>query len=273
MSDRRSPRVSVCIPVYNCEAYIGAAVDSALAQTYGDFELLVLDNCSTDATPRILAGYKDPRLKVSRNAATLDYEDNWNESLRGASGEYVKVLCADDLLYPDCLARQVKALEQEGVSLVCSGRDVINPEGKALMRRAFASRELRLPGPAAVRRSMRAGTNTIGEPAAVLFRRSALEKAGPFSAEFPYVIDLNLWIRLLLQGDLYSIPEPLCAFRVSGGSWSVQIYDTQAADFTGLMEAAATDPRYGLTAADRISGRLRARINAALRMLFYKFFV
>lgn len=273
MQNHVPPKVSVCIPVYNCEKFVGAAVESVLAQTYKDFELLVLDNCSTDRTPEILAGYSDARIRVRRNKETLDYEDNWNEAIRGAAGDYIKVLCADDLLYPDCLERQVRAIGQDGVSLVCSGRDVINPDGKVLMRRNFASKEMFLDGRSAVRRSMRSGTNTLGEPAAVLFKRSALEQAGVFSAEFPYVIDLNLWMRLLLTGGLYSIPESLCAFRVSNDSWSVKIYGSQASDFQGLLESACADERYGISAADRISGRVRARINALLRMVFYKFFV
>jgi glycosyltransferase involved in cell wall biosynthesis len=90
--------VSVCIPTFNYGRYIGRAVESVLAQTTRDFELLVVDNASTDETPDVLARFRDPRLRVHRNESNIGLFGNFRRCLELTSGELVKFLAADDWL-------------------------------------------------------------------------------------------------------------------------------------------------------------------------------
>src|SRR3974377_1497390 len=99
------PLISICIPCYNGEGFIARTLESVLTQTFGDFEVLIADNKSTDSTISVIRTYPDPRIKVVQNESNLGLERNWNKVLSMASGRYVKLLCADDLLYPECLSR------------------------------------------------------------------------------------------------------------------------------------------------------------------------
>src|SRR5205823_2087273 len=118
--------------------------------------------------------------------------------------------------------RQLEAIDADaGVVLVASRRDIVDEAGAIVFRRRGLGRlSGKVPGPQALRAVVRAGTNPFGEPAAVLFRTSAFRSAGPFRADLPYVIDIDMWCRILQGGDLYACRETLCAFRLRSGSWS-----------------------------------------------------
>ncbi len=107
-----APRVSVFIPVRNREGLIRTAVDSILAQTYTDFELLVVDDGSTDATLRVLEAYRDPRLRIETNGEHRGIPATRNRGLELARGEYIALLDSDDYAYPDRLARQLRYLDR-----------------------------------------------------------------------------------------------------------------------------------------------------------------
>jgi glycosyltransferase involved in cell wall biosynthesis len=268
-----NPKLSVCIPVYNCEKFIADAIDSVFAQTFGNFELVVLDNHSTDKTGDIVKKYDDPRLRVIQNAENIGAEANWNLAISEARGKYVKILCADDTLYPECLEKQYRILEEkenEYVILVCCARNVINKNSRILMKRGLA-RDGKISGINATKKVIRAGTNLIGEPSAVLFRKTIVRQVGGFDGTIPYVIDLDLWIRMLAKGNLYAIAEPLCCFRVAEGSWSMEIRKKQRSDFNNLIDKVYADERYEINIFDFILGKCNAAINAYKRNLFYKF--
>lgn len=268
------PKISVCIPVYNCEKYIGPAIESVLAQTYTDFELIIINNCSTDNTRDVISKYADNRITVFDNETNIGAEGNWNKALEKANGEYIKLLCADDVLYPTALEKQLEKLESpenSGVVMACSGRDVIAENEKPLLTRSFTGVRGRIPGLSAVKKCVRHGRNFIGEPSAVLFRRDAAVRAGKFDISIPYVIDLDYWFRLLLTGDLYVIPESLCAFRVSASSWSVVTAKSQATDNFRFFDKIRLSRKYGVNRLDTASGKLHAYLNNQLRIVFYRF--
>ena len=268
-----TPHVSVCLPVFNGAPYIRQAIASALAQTGVDFELVVIDNASTDETVAIVESFDDPRLRLLRNESNIGAGRNWSRCLAEARGDLVKILCADDWLYPGSLARQVAVLDDPasgGVVLVAGGRDVVDASGRRMLRRRWDRRAGRVAGPAALRRIVRRGTNLVGEPSAALFRRDAALRAGPFQADARYTVDLEFWCRLLLLGDLYTIPESLSAFRVTTGSWSAQVAGEQTADMRHLLRDLAGDGRYGVSTLDARRGALRASVNSELRRLLYR---
>jgi len=267
------PVVSVCIPVYNGAAFIAAAVESVLAQTFPDFELIVLDNASTDKTLEILGPFKDSRLRIIRQASNIGAAANFNAALHEARGEWVKVLCADDLLYPDCLKKQMaETARDEGGRpvLLCSARDIIDATGRRWMRRRFPGRCGRVSGAEAIRRSVRAGTNLFGEPAAVLMHRETALKAGGFDPAWRFCTDLDLWVRILQHGDLYADSGALCAFRVSAQSWSMALGHLQAEEFYSWMARRQLDGLLKATRLEMAAGRLNARLLMAQRRVFYK---
>jgi glycosyltransferase involved in cell wall biosynthesis len=268
----RVPRVSVCLPVFNGQPFVGQAIRSVLRQTYEDLELIIADNASTDGTLDEVQSVADPRLRVLTSEVNLGPGPNWNRVVRAARGEYVKLLCADDWLYPTALARQIAVLdapESEDVVLVTAARDVVDGGGRRLMRRGPHGRAHRVPGRAALHAIARSGTNLVGEPSAALFRREAGLAAGLFAADATYVVDVDFWMRLLLRGDLFVLTDPLSAFRVQTGAWSVSVTSRQARDMSVLLARVAADPVSGVRPWEVCLGGARALFNAYLRRLFY----
>jgi glycosyltransferase involved in cell wall biosynthesis len=268
----RVPRVSVCIPVFNGQPFVGQAITSVLRQTYEDLEVIVADNASTDGTLAEVEKVADPRLRVLTSGVNLGPGPNWNRVVRAARGDYVKLLCADDWLYPTALARQTAVLDARGcgdVVLVTAARDVVDGGGRRLMRRGPRGRARRVPGRDALHDIVRCGTNLVGEPSAALFRREAGLAAGLFADEATYAVDVEFWMRLLLRGDLYVLTETLSAFRVQPGAWSVSVTARQARDMHALLKRVAADPCSGVRPWEVRLGGARAVLNACLRRVFY----
>ena len=106
------PVVSVLLPVYNGEVYLKPAIESVLNQTFGDWELFIGDNASTDGTRAIIESYRDPRIRVHRHATNIGLAPNWNFLLQNARGDYACVLGADDVFEPNHLERKVNLLQK-----------------------------------------------------------------------------------------------------------------------------------------------------------------
>jgi glycosyltransferase involved in cell wall biosynthesis len=266
------PLVSVCIPLYNAKTFVGDTVDSVLRQTYQNWELIITDDLSTDGSWDIAVSYRDERIRCFRNQERLGAEGNWNRALSMAKGDYVKLLCHDDLLAPTCLERQVTVFlmdERHGISLVSSARDIINHESKMTLRRQWFRRDTMMDGLLAVRATFRAGTNWIGEPSATLFRTEDARRVGLFDGSRPYVIDLDYWVRLLARGKLYYLAESLCSFRISRQSWSSQLAQSQTRQFTDLMIRIWRKGVYGVTVRDVLSGWLLSRVNGVARRVWF----
>lgn len=271
MTQGTQPVVSVCIPVYNGAGFIAETVRSVLSQTFTEFELLVLDNASTDETPKILEQFDDSRLRVIRHPSNIGATANFNSALSAARGVWVKILCADDLLYPDCLKQQLSRIgESKELVMVCGARDIIDAGGHRWMRRGFPGRSGVWFGTKALCRSVRSGTNLFGEPGAVLVRRETALQAGGFDPAWRFCTDLDLWLRILQYGNLYVEPDVLCAFRVSVQSWSISLVWSQAKEFRrwvcerqkgGLLRASRTD---------RLTGCAKAYVLMMQRWVFYK---
>ncbi len=118
------PRVSVGLPVYNGENFIKDALDSILAQTFEDFELIISDNASTDGTQQICRQYtsKDQRIRYIRNDGNIGASKNFNQVFELSSGEYFKWIAHDDLCAPEFLERCVEVLDQDPSIVLCFAR-------------------------------------------------------------------------------------------------------------------------------------------------------
>ncbi len=267
------PLVSVVVPAFQNAAFIEATVESVLAQTLTDLELVIADHGSTDGTWELLSRFADdPRVRLHRTPPGGGAPANWQAVTRLARGEFVKLVCGDDLLHPDCLATQVAALRAHpGVSLVCARRDIVDAQGRRLAGgRGMARIHGRHDGRAAIRRTVRSGTNLFGEPATVLMRRTDLEAVGGWWAEFPYVIDLATYALVLLRGDLYAVPASLASFRVSDAQWSVELADRQAAQVIAFQRALAQREPGLLSGFDLRRAAAMARVLARGRALVYR---
>ena len=106
----RDALVSVCIPVYNGEQTIEKTIESVLKQTYKNLEIVVLDNCSTDNTREVVGSFDDARLKLVVNERNLGMMGNWNRCFDYASGKYMIIMCADDIITSDCIGIKVSAI-------------------------------------------------------------------------------------------------------------------------------------------------------------------
>ncbi|MFM8332409.1 MAG: glycosyltransferase family 2 protein [Candidatus Methylumidiphilus sp.] len=269
------PTVSVCIPTYRGEAYISEAIESVLAQDYTDFEVVVIDDNSPDQTAALVSSYQDARVRYVKNPSNLGPEGNWNRCLEEAKGRYFKLLPQDDVLAPNCLGRQVDVLdsdEGQTIALVFCARNIINQHGRVIAKRSYPGcAGGRIKGQNAIRSSIRFGTNLIGEPGGVMFRKSLTDKAGNFDGSIGYVIDLDYWFRLLVNGDAYCLTEPLVSFRVSNISWSVAIGNKQSLNFHRFIDKCATQKKFKINFLDIVLGKMLAKINNCLRLAFYKF--
>ena len=105
------PRVSVLMPLHNCEIYVREAIDSILAQTYADFELIIVDDASTDGSVAVIESYHDGRIKLLRNSTNLGAALSRNRGLEVSCGAYIAMQDADDRSMPTRLAQQVQYLE------------------------------------------------------------------------------------------------------------------------------------------------------------------
>ena len=124
------PEVSICMPVFNGARFLREAIESVLAQDWEDFELIIVDDVSTDNSPDIASSFNDPRLHFYRNEVTAGIPENWNVALSKVTGRYVKFLFQDDILYPDCISTMVAALKRhETAGFVFSRRDVEELDG------------------------------------------------------------------------------------------------------------------------------------------------
>lgn len=267
------PRVSVVVPAYNNEAFIASTLDSILAQDYEDFELVVADHSSGDRTGEVLQRYvTHPRVRVlAPTPAGGGALANWNRVSAHARGEFIKLVCGDDLIAPTALREQVQALDANpGAVFVASRRDLIDAAGRVVIHgRGLAGLQGRVCGRAAVRRSVRSGTNIFGEPGCVMFRRDLLERQGGWDNSSPYLIDQASYTRVMLQGDIVALPRTLASFRISNTQWSVRLVREQSAQAIAFHEALrARDPSL-LSAWDVRVGNTMARLMAQARRMTY----
>jgi glycosyltransferase involved in cell wall biosynthesis len=212
------------MPAYQAAAWIGDAIESALAQTWQNFELIVVDDASSDSTLAVARSYDDRRLRVEANPRNLGQARNHNRAVEFSRGTYVKFLHADDRLAPDCLEAMVAPAEEDpGVGLVFSARDVVVENDDEIAWSAeYADLHERFRGLARINdgrflfdQLVDAGLkdNWIGEPTAVLVTRRALEAAGGFNVHVHQVVDLDLWLRIMVGHRVGFVDRPLCTYR------------------------------------------------------------
>ena len=209
------PKVSICIPIYNSAKFLGAAVESALAQVFDSFEVLIIDDCSSDESATIASQYaaQSPLIRFVSNKKNIGMVANWNLCLKLAKGEYIKFLFSDDLFATTCnIHRLATVLDQHPeVALACSYRSIIDSQGTIQAEKGFEPSGQVVAGSRAAEKCLSAGVNYIGEPSVVMFRKD--EAARGFVDSYRQLVDLEMWLHLLQHGGIWCEQEALAAFR------------------------------------------------------------
>lgn len=206
-----NPRVSVLIPAFNAERYIGEAIESVLGQTFTDFELVVIDDGSTDATPAVCAAYAAADARVHCRSSDVNRGRPWarNEALRVARGEFVAMLDADDRCMPDRLATQVAFLDAHvTIDVLGSWWHTLDENGDRLPPNRNKQRYL--TADAVVSYLLFCGI--IHNPT-VMARTAALRPYG-YDPNFPVAQDYHLWGRMITDHRFAIIPRALTEYRV-----------------------------------------------------------
>ena len=266
------PLVSIVIPVYNGMPYVQDAVRSALAQTYNNLEIHVLDNQSNDGTTEWLMSLDDSRVRVHIRDSTQPVGDNWTEATSLATGDFTKLMCADDVLLDHAIESQVEILQaHDQVALVASQRNVIDMNGKSLITN-YGLGGLRgvVPGASVLRACLLAGTNLLGEPVSVLFRTQALRNAMPWRSEFGYLTDLATYAQVLDQAEAYFLPGAVAEFRISATSWSSRVLHEQPKDFKRWRSSAIEEFNVRWNLLDRIRSAFSLKVRTIVRRIYFR---
>lgn len=214
----KKPLVSVCIPAYNSAVYIKKTIESILTQEYQNIEVVIVDDCSIDNTLEIVETFDDSRIRIVKNESNLGMTGNWNKCLAEAKGDYIKLICADDILYADSIRKELRAfLTHPEVTLVMSDTALIDEnERRTGCFKRYPKSGL-LDGRRVAKRAL-IFKSFFGAPCNTLFPRSSYEKVGGFDPQFPYILDFDMWLRMACLGKIYVIHEELNGFRVRNDS-------------------------------------------------------
>ncbi|MEG4115218.1 MULTISPECIES: glycosyltransferase [unclassified Microcoleus] len=225
------PKVSICIPTYNGEAFIGEAIKSALAQTYPNIELIISDDGSTDETVAIAQSFQsqtsiDFRIVLHRN---YGLSQNWNFCISQAKGQYIKFLFQDDLLAPECIEKMVAVAQQNpeiGMVFSARGITIAENESNPILRKASQSiKDLHKSW--SNLKSIQSGKelladtnclsnpiNKIGEPSTVLIAARVFEEIGLFDSGLSQYVDLDMWWRIMGNYHIGFVDEKLSSLRI-----------------------------------------------------------
>jgi len=239
-----SPTVSVVMPVYNAARYLAEAVESILAQTFGDFEFVIVDDGSTDRSPATLDDYaaRDARIRIVRRANT-GIVGALNDALAESKAPLIARMDADDVSLPERLEKQVAYMRDHDECIALGSRVVgIDPYGCVL----FQS-EHKLAHDEIDRELLNGVGWAIVHPVAML-RRDAVERVGGYRREWQWVEDLDLFLRLAEIGKLANLPDQLLRYRQHTES----INRTRAAEQAKLADACVREAyrRRGLAVPD-----------------------
>lgn len=201
------------MPTYNYASYLPEAIESVLAQDFRDFELIIIDDCSSDNTAEVVRPFcADPRVRFEINPSNLGMVNNWKKCLEQARGAYIKFLFGDDKLAGSSALGKFAALlrDHPTAMLAASARKIMDDKSRIidvwspLPNGPHNGREI-------ISACLRENANLIGEPTAVMFRKK--DAARSFDPKYRQIVDVEMWFHLLEQGGLAYTREPLCVFR------------------------------------------------------------
>ena len=218
------PRLSVLMPVFNGAPFVATAVDSVLHQTFGDLELIVVDDGSTDETPAILDRFEDARLVRLRNRENRGLSRSLDRGLERATGEYLARMDADDIAGPDRLAKQVAFLDSHpDVGILGSACTKIDEEGNEIGTSDAPLTDVEI--------RWRSLTGNPFHHPSVVVRSAVLDRHGlRYDESFLTSQDYELWTRVLAATKGANLPEALVSHRIHDKATSVRAREQQRQD-------------------------------------------
>lgn len=210
MIKNSKPFVSVCIPVFNGENYLSNCIESILEQDYDNFEVLIMDNCSTDSTSSIVSSFEDNRIRYIRNHVNIGALINFSKCVENAKGDYFVLLPHDDMLLPGCLKEFASKLIDPAIGIVFGAVAVVDQHGELLTTRVDHPVDRLLTH----EESLINLVDNFMPIQLAMVRTPILRKLGGFSTEFSLFSDCHLWFRVALEGwKSYYFAKPFSSFR------------------------------------------------------------
>lgn len=209
----KDAKVSIILPVYNAKEYIKDCIDSILAQTYQNFELIIGDDASTDNSIDICKQYDNPKIRIIK--CEHNYIRTCNTLLKFCNGDYIARMDADDIMLPNRIQKQVEILEKDkSLSLCCSNRLIIGTDERRDMWVENYVDDFIL----------RLFCGNFIPHSTVMIRTSFLRNLGiKYKSEYPYAEDYKMWSDIAMNGGtIYAIKEPLIKYRIHDSSISMQ---------------------------------------------------
>lgn len=219
-----APKVSVVMPCFNHASFVGAAVSSVLGQTFRDLELIAVDDASRDDTPKILASFSDPRLRVTLSPVNRGAHATLNAGIATARGERVTLLNSDDLFAPTRIERLLDAATRTGADVIATDVSLIGRDGAAIddpahyWNRWFGGLKAHLAAHGDVRRTLCTG-NLVLTTSNLFFSKQVWEDVGPF-ADLRYTHDYE-WVFRALDAKktlAFEAGEQTLSYRLHGGN-------------------------------------------------------
>jgi len=231
--------VTVLMPAYNVGKYLNESIDSILAQTYTNFQFLIINDGSTDQTEEIILTYKDPRITYIKNEKNIGYIASLNKGLELISSRYIVRMDADDIALPHRIEKQVQLMESRPDIAVC-GSGKINflnakPNSETAVYTITDERQLLFSS---------IFNTSIPHPSAIL-RNTILQENGlKYDENFYYAEDKAMWLDMSQFGNLINIQEPLIKYRIHLNQVSIQHNEIQRQN--SLTKSQLVLGRYGI---------------------------
>lgn len=201
--------VSIVMPAYNCEKYVGASIESIINQTYQNWELLVVDDCSTDKTQSVVHTYLDARIKYTKNEKNSGAAVSRNKALKMAKGRWIAFLDSDDMWMPEKLNYQIQFMQQNGYSFSCTKRTTCHEDGSLT--------GIYISSPPKVTKFHMHNYCWIGASTAMYDQ----EVIGLIQiADLKKRNDYAIWLKAIEKADCYYLDETLSIYRKRLGSIS-----------------------------------------------------
>jgi len=229
-----TPFISICIPVYNGARYLAESIDSALSQTYPNFEIIVIDDRSSDDSWKIIQDFakRSNKIRAFQNKKNLGLVGNWNACIAKAEGTWIKFLFQDDTMVSSCIHDMITcAMKSQKEFIVCEREFLIEENASETIKEYYLRKVNRLESihpeggiipstQICADVSKFLNVNFIGEPCSYLFKKKMTQQYGPFNAQLDQLCDYEFAARMGVNLGIFYTPKRLVHFRVHGSSTS-----------------------------------------------------
>lgn len=207
-------RLSICITTYNRGSTLAETLRTVLNQSYKDFEVVVIDDASTDETPEVVCSIGDARLRYTRNAVNVGLIANKNRAIEEAKGDVIAIYHDHDLYHPDLVRRSMEILDEyPKVGAVCAAAHIVNADDPTQILSTIHLNFGEVTPGATVRRALFHHWRCKIVGPTTMVRRSCYEQLGVFNPEYGGAADRDFWLRVFRYWDLGYIAEPMARLR------------------------------------------------------------